>query len=189
MMKTQILCALLVQPLLIGLIFPNNPVFGKEACVRAKQGNIICGELVSEDRATLKPKPKKDVMVIEGESGIRFTLHGCSKSSTGVACSIDAYNSTDFDRNLEYQGGSGLFPSTLVDNEGHSYKASGSVIAGRENPKAPDVILPPKAIVKSKVLFQPDGPLSNNIRILRLMYVSDSKRQARNATFRDFYIK
>jgi hypothetical protein len=127
-------------------------------------------------------------MVVAGESGIRFTLHGCSKSSAGVVCSIDAYNSTDFDRNLEYLRG-GFFPSIIVDNEGHSYKASGSVISDRENPKALDVILPPKVVVKSQVLFQPDGPLSDNIRILRLMYVSDSKRQARDATFRDFYIK
>lgn len=185
-MKHKILSIAIAQPLILVLcaIAQSDRAFAQEVCVRNPPGNIVCGELVPDD--FLQPQsgesPSESTeRTIKTESGLFFTLDGCSRSNAGLTCGISVYNSTDFDKTLSYQN---FVIYRAIDDRGNTYKATRDTSIANGNFTAS--LIPPKATVKSQLVFKPDGDLSNFIRILSLSPTIDNRSY--EVTFRDFPI-
>lgn len=180
-MRVKITNFLLTQIVLLNVITLKT-AFAEQACVKNSLGKVVCGELVpKKNSSTSSPSPEQK-MTIKTQSGLSFTLNGCSKSRAGLSCSIAIYNSTDFDKVVAYNS---YYGYSIIDSEGNEYKATSDSSIG--NKSWGHTVLPPKLTIKSQLFFRPNGPLTNYGRILSLYPQIDNRNF--NVTFRDFQIK
>jgi hypothetical protein len=110
------------------------------------------------------------------KQGIDFTLEGCQKSSKGLLCSLSVTNTSEFDRAV-------LIPSpafvSIIDSEGNKYLGAGLRIANEPT----RALLPPRVKAPLRILFQPSGTLTNQIKLLEIkLGLRDSVIQFRDIT-------
>lgn len=100
-------------------------------------------------------------MIQRSDLGLNFILKGCQKSSKGVRCSLLIHNTSEYDREV-------YFPSPnfikIIDDEGNAYLGRSLSIANSYE----RALIPPDVKTKLNLLFQPNGTLTNQIKILEL---------------------
>jgi hypothetical protein len=170
---------LFVQPFALSALIFCPPASAEQACVKTPLGKIVCGELQPKKESATTTSRSEQKQVVKTKSGIEFTLNGCKKSNAGLSCSISIYNSTDYDKRVNYTYAGGY---SIIDSEGNKY-ASSVVSIGNQGLYA---TLPPKLTIKSYVVFQPNGKLTNRIRSLNVNPWVESNEF--NVTFRDFNV-
>lgn len=160
------------------LLIYTLPVSAKQACIRSKNENVTCGELIEPNRFSA---PVDSSKTIKTKSGINFTLEGCQKISTGVICSILVYNSTDYDKKILLHDSTETF---LIDSEGSQYRMR---VRNFSQPNASyPALLPLKATKKAQLFSRPSGNLTNYIRVLQVHTVIEGNNL--KFTFRDINI-
>jgi hypothetical protein len=95
------------------------------------------------------------------KQGVDFTLEGCQKSSKGLLCSLSVTNTSEFDRDVYIPSGNFI---SIIDSEGNSYRGAELRIANSHE----RVLLPPNVKAPLKLLFQPNGPLTDQIKLLEI---------------------
>jgi hypothetical protein len=178
MNKVTLNILLLKTLLIVFLLSPQ--VLAEKACVKSESGKVVCGELVPKKPSSINDPSLKQKITIKTQSGVDFTLNGCSKSRDRLICLINIYNSTDFDKRVLYGG---YF--TIIDNEGNTYQTPDYSIGNRYQSEA---ILPPKSTTKSQVFFKPNGPLNNYVRLLKGQPRIDDQYSGNDVIFRDFKV-
>jgi hypothetical protein len=171
---------ILVQSLFLS-IFISYSALSEKACVKSELGKVVCGELVPNKNSLNNSPSPSQRMTVTTQSGVNFTLNGCSKSRTGISCAINIYNSTDFDKEVVYNF---FGVHSIIDSEGNEYKTSTFAIGNKRLAKA---TLPPKLTIKSQIFFKPTGSFNNFVRILRI-YPQIDRGLKFDVTFRDFSI-
>ena len=180
-MNRIVLLSVLIQPFILGLTAQHHSALSEEACVKDSSGNMMCGELIPKSQVSTET-PTNSEMTVGTESGLKFTLNGCSKLSAGFICSVDVYNSTDFDKTLKYNS---YYQFSVTDSEGNTYTAHHDTSSTLGNNQSTSV-LPPKLAIKSQIVFKPSGNLTDYIRILRIDPQVDNVQY--KVVFRDFQV-
>jgi hypothetical protein len=135
-----------------------SSALAEEACVRSENGRVVCGTIV--DEAAGEGTSDTEPQVIQHSSGINFTLEGCFTTASSLDCSIEMYNSSDFDQVVR------LFPTSpyyvLTDSEGNQYRADMWRFSNGQRMAT----IPPATPMKAQVSFVPSNGLSDRVSSL-----------------------
>jgi hypothetical protein len=120
-MQVRPLIILWIQSLFLFALVYCPPAFSKKACIKNSLGKIHCGELQTLIKQPDKKFPTEYKKIVKTKSGVDFILNGCKNYNTALVCSISVYNSTEYDKHVNYGN---YFVFSIIDSEGNEYKAS-----------------------------------------------------------------
>jgi hypothetical protein len=146
----------------------------KEVCVRASNGNVVCGQLVPKP-TNLPSKSNPVTNPITGEKveqdGFSFQSQGCKRNTQGVICNIVVNNLQDSTRTIRVHGISyGDARSRAVEPNGETSFAAVAFVGSNQNVAYVDVILNPNLPTKVSLKFLETSKNAATLSALALTY-------------------
>jgi hypothetical protein len=161
---------------LLGLVVLSTPILmkpsaasAKEACVRASNGNVVCGQLVPKPTG-IPNRPDHSSIPVAGEKveqdGLSFQSLGCKTNNKdkGIICDIVINNLQDSNRIIRVWDKGLDTPSRAIEPNGDTSFADLSYIV--YNQGAGDVTLNPSLPTKISLMFS--GTSKNVVKLTGL---------------------
>jgi hypothetical protein len=162
--------------ILLGLIVLSIPMLtkpavasAKDACVRASNGNVVCGQLVPKPTG-IPNRPDPSSIPVAGEKveqdGLSFQSLGCKTNNKdkGIVCDIVINNLQDSNRIIRVWDKGLDTPSRAIEPSGDTSFADLSYIV--YNQGAGDVTLNPSLPTKISLMFS--GTSKNAVKLTGL---------------------